>query len=125
MKPLVSLLSITLFILWILPLGFFIKPNQEKTACGGLRAVCMCRMGFSALQNKPIEGYSNKSVSVDGRVRSVTGVGGASYLTQAVPVIEMRQAQSIDVKELIVYYKDPLHSPVDHVPKANAGFFSC
>ncbi len=125
MKPLVSLLSITLFFLWILPLGFFIKPDQEKTACGGLRAVCMCSMGTSAVQNKPIEGYSIKSVSVDGRVRSVTGVGGASYLTQSAPVIEMRQAQYIDLNELIVYYKNPLHSPADHVPKTNPDVLGC
>ena len=36
-------LLISLF-LWFLPLGAFIKPAQEKTACGGQRAFHMCSM---------------------------------------------------------------------------------
>ncbi|MCC6758311.1 MAG: hypothetical protein IT395_01625 [Candidatus Omnitrophica bacterium] len=32
----------TAFLLWILPLGVFIKPNDEKKVCGGQRAICLC-----------------------------------------------------------------------------------
>lgn len=31
-----------LFIVWILPLGAFIKPEQESEACNGRRAICLC-----------------------------------------------------------------------------------
>lgn len=41
--------SLVLFVLaclvvWLMPLGAFIKPSQEKTACGGGRAFHMCSM---------------------------------------------------------------------------------
>lgn len=31
-----------LFLIWILPLGAFIAPSQEKLACRGQRAICLC-----------------------------------------------------------------------------------
>lgn len=31
-------------VLWLMPLGAFIKPSQEKTACDGKRAFHMCSM---------------------------------------------------------------------------------
>lgn len=44
----VVLLSVAFsFFIWILPLGVFIKPAQEKLACDGQRAVCMCSHGMS------------------------------------------------------------------------------
>lgn len=36
-----SFLTLAL-LLWVLPLGAFIKASQEKTACGGGRAFHMC-----------------------------------------------------------------------------------
>ena len=57
---------------WMLPLGSFIKPSQEKTACGGKRAFHMCSMmkkaaaertegrvvftNGSGAQNNPLQG---------------------------------------------------------------------
>lgn len=37
-----ALFTLTVFFVWILPLGVFIKPWQEKAACGGQRAICLC-----------------------------------------------------------------------------------
>ncbi len=36
------LFLLSIFILWLLPLGYFIKPSQENMVCGGQRALCMC-----------------------------------------------------------------------------------
>lgn len=36
---------------WLLPLGAFIKPSQEKIACGGNRAMHMCSMNDPARVN--------------------------------------------------------------------------
>lgn len=40
-KAVSSFLTLAL-LLWVLPLGAFIKSSQEKTACGGGRAFHMC-----------------------------------------------------------------------------------
>ena len=42
MKRNIALSLIVLFFVWILPLGVFIKPGQEKLACNGQRAICLC-----------------------------------------------------------------------------------
>lgn len=44
MYHLSSFIALACFCLWILPLGAFIKPSQEGTACGGKRAFHMCSM---------------------------------------------------------------------------------
>lgn len=42
MHKIIGSLTALLFFIWILPLGVFIKPSQEKKICGGQRAICMC-----------------------------------------------------------------------------------
>ncbi len=44
MFKLVSSVTILAMFCWVLPLGSFIKPSQEATACGGNRAFHMCSM---------------------------------------------------------------------------------
>lgn len=44
MRKFVSSLSVITILVWVLPLGVFIKPSQEKTVCGGKRAFHMCHM---------------------------------------------------------------------------------
>lgn len=42
LKRCFSFFTVLLFFIWILPLGVFIKPSQEKQACDGQRAICLC-----------------------------------------------------------------------------------
>ena len=42
MRKVILLGTVLLFFIWILPLGVFIKPSQEKMACNGQRAICLC-----------------------------------------------------------------------------------
>lgn len=42
MKKLASGIILIIFTAWVLPLGAFFKPEQEKTACNGERAICLC-----------------------------------------------------------------------------------
>jgi len=35
-------LVVSLFFVWILPLGAFNKPSRVKFRCGGQRAICLC-----------------------------------------------------------------------------------
>lgn len=42
MRPWGNILITVAFILWIVPLGVFIKAADEKKVCGGQRAMCLC-----------------------------------------------------------------------------------
>lgn len=53
MRKTVAVFSVFALFLWILPLGSFIKPSQEKTACGGSRAFHMCTMGMGQAKKGP------------------------------------------------------------------------
>lgn len=41
-KSIIAMLTALLFFVWIVPLGTFIKPEQEEAACNGQRAICLC-----------------------------------------------------------------------------------
>lgn len=62
---------------WVLPLGAFIKPSQEKTACGGKRAFHMCSsMGTSSAPMTASSGtvaYANASSDLQKTSKSATG----------------------------------------------------
>lgn len=42
MKRFLSFVTAALFLIWIMPLGVFVKPTQEESFCNGRRAVCLC-----------------------------------------------------------------------------------
>lgn len=56
MKKIVSVFSTIAVFFWMMPLGGFIKPSQEKAACGGQRPFHMCSM------------MSQKAAKADGKV---------------------------------------------------------
>ena len=47
-----SAFILTVFCLWLLPLGIFIESAREGTLCGGKRAVCECSSQFKARTQK-------------------------------------------------------------------------
>lgn len=42
MQKIVLSVTALVFFIWIMPLGFLIRPAQEKAVCNGQRAICMC-----------------------------------------------------------------------------------
>ncbi len=68
--------------LWLLPLGAFIKPSQEKIACDGQRPFHMCCMMSGKI--RPAEtGSSKVSISNSAGVNNTsksTGSGGDEFL---------------------------------------------
>jgi hypothetical protein len=73
-KVLLSLLLIG-FILWIMPLGYFIKPSREKLLCDGQRAMCMCHIVLPKSADKPLEGLWLKA----GASNKENPSGGGTY----------------------------------------------
>ncbi len=72
MKRITALFSLVTVILWLMPLGAFIKPSQEKTACDGKRAFHMCSMMAQT---------SEKSDTVSITVPSGAGSGARSAVS--------------------------------------------
>jgi hypothetical protein len=112
----VCLISILLFISWILPLGIFIKPSQEKMACNGRRAICMCsHMRVSKAQQNPLE----NSVSVKGahgsQKESSSGGGAHHYLCIS-PQLSQGLHLATSLTQQYLRFQDPFYKMIEHVP---------
>lgn len=118
MKQLISLLTALMLFIWILPLGVFIKPSQEKSACGGLRAVCMCHHADAGVMNIPVQGAGFKASVTTHHEPLTSGTSAGNYflLTDA-PAIERLNISFID-RNLYFYYRNPSLKLLDHVPLA-------
>lgn len=78
MQKFVGFFTAFLFFIWILPLGIFIKPAQEKIACDGQRAICLC----SHLVAKQIAKNAGKAAYKPSRTaepKESNGPGGFSH----------------------------------------------
>jgi len=109
-------LSILLFTIWILPLGAFIRPDQESRVCDGQRAICLCTQKMKeARPATPLDtvwqlpaGNANKDSS---------GFSSQSFL----PVSSGRE-ESPAFEKYFTSFSIPdaqvFPRPVEHVPKA-------
>ena len=96
MRRLILSLTVVLFFVWLLPLGIFIKPSQEKVACDGQRAICMCCCHmFKKTSNSP--GKVMLSGATQGTSKEAPSSGGASnYFLSSVfmnPTINLWSSQ--------------------------------
>jgi hypothetical protein len=113
----ISSVTALLFFIWILPLGIFIKPSQEKMACNGQRAICLC----SHLVAKQEPKNAGKTIykGSGSAQKEQNGSGGSSHHflhAQKKPQINKqislyRQQQSSMYSLLVI-------RSIEHVPKA-------
>ncbi|MCG3177133.1 MAG: hypothetical protein MOGMAGMI_02100 [Candidatus Omnitrophica bacterium] len=119
-QRLTALGALTTLLLWVLPLGAFIKPSQEKTACGGKRAFHMCSMTSAQVSaaDRPagLVSYSSASQDVQKSARSSGSSSDELLVDTIIEVSDLMRARS--------YLKD-LHPPAsaaillrDPIPKA-------
>ena len=118
LKRLTALSVISLFSFWLIPLGSFIKPSQEKTACGGQRAVCCCSVMKSELNGKTMEppaiqGSANNLKETN----SPGGNAGHYYLATDPHALESLLMGTFELS-MKFYYQSPLLGSIEHVPKA-------
>lgn len=118
MRKIILLLTVLLFFIWILPLGVFIKPSQEKKVCNGQRAICLC----SHLIAKRVAKDASKTIYKGGGgagQKEQSGPGGAShhYLYVQKKNRFNRQYSSYHQKQSILYSFLVIR-PIEHVPKA-------
>jgi hypothetical protein len=116
-----SIVTILCFFLWILPLGAFIKPSQEDTACGGKRAfhMCMCSMGMGKIRpSESTQKISFANASDFGHQgKSSAGASGDDFLLDIVN----RDQKSLASKHFLTAFHRTSQTyprPVFHPPTA-------
>ena len=115
MKRFLLLFLLFGFLLWILPLGYFIKPSQEHLVCDGQRAFCMCCMMKPKVADKAMEaGVSLKAGTSTGKESSS---GGGNYFVSTKPIVMINLHLASVIENPFLAYKNPFLASVDYVPK--------
>jgi hypothetical protein len=117
MFRLVATVTAFLFFVWLIPMGIFIKAAQEKIACGGQRAICLCSHQQAKLKNNPAEGYSFQNNSANSKESNASG-GGAGHFFLAVhlPVENGLNAADFD-NVAVLACRNPFLKSIEHIPK--------
>jgi hypothetical protein len=114
-RILLSFLFIS-FILWILPLGVFIKPSQQELACDGQRAICMCHVMMPKSSDKAMEaGMALKAGSSTNKENS--SGGGGNYFVSSKPMITLNLHAASVFDDQHLSYMSPFLVTLENVPK--------
>lgn len=117
MRRSIVFLTAALFFIWILPLGFFIKPSQEKIACDGQRAICLCSTTQAKVKSNAVEGFGLKANSGTNKEANASGGGIAHYyLDTHLLVQNLLKSFSLKDPELFAY-RNPFLKSIEHIPK--------
>ena len=118
MQRLGASLIVGVFLVWLLPLGIFIKPSQERIACDGQRAICMCHHSIEKIKSSPIEGFGFKNNAGSNKESSASNGGAGNYFL--VSNIHTQNVLSIFLlnRQTLLAEVEPLFRSIEHVPKA-------
>jgi hypothetical protein len=103
------------FILWILPLGFFIKPSQQTLACDGQRAVCMCHVMMPKSSDKAID--SGVVLKAGSSTSKENSSGGGNYFVSARPAVNLNLKSASIFENRYFSYKSPFLAALEYIPK--------
>ncbi len=96
MRHIIILLTAIVFFVWLLPLGVFIKPSQEKVVCDGQRAICMCSVHFIKKVSNSL-GKVMLASATQGTSKEAPSSGSASNYflsnTSLIPVVDLRSSR--------------------------------
>ncbi len=105
------------FLLWLLPLGYFIKPGQEKLACDGQRAVCMCHALVPKGSRQAME--PGMGLRAGGSTHKDNATGGGNYFISVKPPLALPLLSAFLVENQHFFYRNPYLTALEHVPKIN------
>jgi hypothetical protein len=106
-----------LFLIWLLPLGVFIKPSQEKIACAGQRAVCMCSSTQVKVKANPLESNGLKRASASQKEAAASS-GAGHYFLAAQHLLQKTDDRVRENYALLLAYRNPSLKAIEHIPKA-------
>ena len=115
MRKLLVLLLVVSFILWILPLGVFIKASLQKLACDGQRAICMCHVNFKTM-DKSMEAVIALKAGTSSSKENSSGSSG-NYFVSAKPVIILKLNAISFFENQQLFYTNPSLTALEYVPK--------
>lgn len=115
MRRLIYSLLALFFFIWILPLGAFIKPEHEKTACNGQRAICLC----SHLMAKQASPAPFKSLLGAGQapIQKETGVSASHHFLAVCASLNTTSSHSFFQTTEDLLPALTVVRRVDHVPR--------
>ena len=114
----VCALTAALFFIWVLPLGVFIGPSQEKTACNGQRAMCLCSHIQAKAKSGPVQSVGLKANSDSNKESSASGGAAGHYYLAAHLFVQNNLNQSAVTDPAFLAYCNPSIRSVEHIPKA-------
>jgi hypothetical protein len=122
MKRVGSSIVVFCVFVWLLPLGAFIKPTQEKKACDGRRAFHMCSMMSGKTSAEP----SSEKVSISNSSgfnenAQSQGSGGNEFLIASFPQWPLLRSQKSSVLVQRVF-QAVVFTPSDPPPKISPLF---
>ncbi len=114
MRTTLRALTALLFFIWLLPLGIFIKPSQEKVACDGQRAICMCHAFIPKVSANAIEpGINLKAGTSSNKENPSAG----NYFVSAKLAVILNSNLTALFQNQFFPYKNPFLLSLEHVPK--------
>lgn len=114
MQRAVSSFVAVLFLIWILPLGVFIKPSQEKVACDGQRAMCMCHAFIPKVSDKAMEPGINLRA---GASTNKENPSAGNYFISVKPAAILSSHLASLFQNQLIPYRSPFLASLEHVPK--------
>jgi len=117
MRAWCSIFTGILFFVWILPLGAFIKPSDEKKACNGKRAICLCSHLFAKQTAK----YAGKTLlkNASSAGESSNGVPSSHFYVNALLAIIKNSDAEHAMMERAMFYANPTQETASPVPKVS------
>ena len=120
MSKVFSCVATLIFFVWLLPLGAFIQPSQEKKVCGGLRAICLCApvsqleksSGHARTMHLVRTGVTQESPST-----SPAGGGGENFLFPTARALPHPPLTEVAFSQREFLYSLLLLKNIEHVPK--------
>jgi len=104
------------FILWILPLGYFIKPCQQKLACDGERAMCMCHVMMVKSPDKAMEHGVGIKEGASTNKEGSSGSAG-NYFFSPRNIVSLNLHSSSFFENPFLTYQNPFLAAIEYVPK--------
>ncbi len=117
MTRIFAVLVIFFICVWLIPLGAFIKPDQEESACGGRRAVHMC--AYSLVQEDTKEtrpGITISNSSGSSQVSKAGASGGNDYAVSSDILFNLYKIRRFSVVEERSFTTPFIQTP-DPIPK--------
>lgn len=119
MKKFIAVIISSLFLLWLLPLGVFIKPSMQKLVCNGQRAICQCSHLAGKNDSLKIPGQFVYKSSGETQKEGMSPFGSHHYLWIRYESF-VDKTFSHDFLDKVFLYSLFVLPSIEHIPKSTS-----